>query len=129
MSSLVVNSGAHYGSTEDIHVEGSDINNLMRSVNIESNEKPLTKRNTSIYNISDTEPIGIEAKKNKTQTKEYDLIDTTNSKSTKGGWPLNHRDSSDTDREFVDGDLLFRLDGEEVDGEFEGGTVGEYFSW
>jgi hypothetical protein len=136
-----------------------DRNDLLRYAKIESMKKPLTfiddnrfdipnsthRKNTSNYTVSSVLPVDLEMEKNKAQMKEdqinyNDLVVTTNFKDTEGGAPLTHSDALDAyigdfdgefDGGFDGGDLLFKLDGgnEEINDGFEGGAVGEYFSW
>ena len=108
----------------------------------------IPRRNTSSYSVSNTLPVDLEAEKNKTHLKEDQINDagkcaddglvvTINSKNMEGGAaPLTHRDAPDADIGDVDGgfdggDLLFKFEdgGEWSDNGFEGGAVGEYFSW
>jgi hypothetical protein len=78
-----------------------DRNDLLRSVNIESQKKPFKYHPIRIPNYKNTD--------NYASDEDIDGVD--------GG--------------FEGGDLLFKVDewDEEFDDGFEGGAVGEYFSW
>ena len=107
-----------------------DRNDILRSVQIESIKKPLTsrgddgfvipnsipQRNTGIYDVSAILPVNLESEKNKAQMKDDQI---------------NDADIGDVDGGFEGGDLLFKFEGggEGSDDVFEGGDVGEYFSW
>jgi hypothetical protein len=113
-----------------------DRNDLLRSVKFESKKKPLTFRGDGGLDI----PNSISQRNMSSyDTGEYsddDLVVTPNSKNMEGGDSLTHKDAPDADIGNVDGgfdggDLLFKFEGggEGSDDEFEGGAVGEYFSW
>jgi hypothetical protein len=131
-----------------------DRNDLLRYAKMDSMRKPFTfggddkfdipnpilLRNTSNYNVSEVLPVDLVVEKNKNQINDNDLVVTSNFKDTEGGVPLTHSDALDAYIDHVDGefdggfdgdDLLFKFDGgnEGIDDGFEGGAVGEYFSW
>ena len=133
MSSLVVTGGRTYESVKATNVDSlivetdndpeldPEIAGMLRYAS-DRGYRPDDRNDILRSVISKSPPLDITnsiPRMNKYQMKEDQLNDDP-----------DDTDSGDVDGGFEDGDLLFKFEGggEGIE-EFEGGSVGEYFSW